>query len=561
VREEVVWLLHSSSSALRLAEDEERRGNVEGSIAYYKSAVRQFPGLIQARLALGRAQTKAGQISEAITTFQLAVRRAPNNVVALRSLCWLTSYIQDFPASLATVDRLEALGCDVAQELARVAIGFMHQCDWGHRDKIYTRLKARFASGTPCIVDTYAMLGCSDDPRDHLDMARCIAAALSEHTAPMPRPVRHGSAGTRRGRRLRVGYISSHLNNHPLAIAMAGIFENHDRVKFEVSAYDHSAEDGSEIRARIVAAFERFVRLGANGPDECAAMIAADGIDILIDLDGYTFGTRSEILALRPAPIQVNFLGYVGSQANNWIDYVIADKEVLPFSEQENWSERIIHLPGCYFPNDRSRAVPAARYSEGYTLHGLPETAFVFACFNSCYKISPVIFALWMKLLHTVQNSVLWLYRSNQKAVENLRATAKSMNIAPERLVFAEPLPFDDHIRRHAYADLFLDTFPYGAHTTGADALWAGLPVVTIMGTSFASRVGGSLLHSVCMPELICEGPEDYFSLALQLAREPQKLTSLRDRLTAIRMTTSLFDAAKFASALEHEYLKLADRS
>lgn len=287
---------------------------------------------------------------------------------------------------------------------------------------------------------------------------------------------------------------------------------------------------------------------------QSADRIRKDGVQILVDLKGYTGGARPMILALRPAPIQVSYLGYPATMGTSAIDYIIVDRIVAPPEDRVFYSEKLAHMPSCYQVNDSTRAISAAPSRQDC---GLPDGAFVFCCFNASYKITPKIFSIWTKLLKLVPGSVLWLLDSNPHATANLKREAADRGVDPARLVFAPHLPYPGHLARFAVADLFLDTFPYNAHTLSSDALWGGCPVLTCSGRTFASRVAASLLHSVGLPELICHSFSEYESLALVLARNPERLYSLRQRLQATRPTAPVFDTKSFTKNLEAAFLTM----
>jgi len=308
------------------------------------------------------------------------------------------------------------------------------------------------------------------------------------------------------------------------------------------------------MRARIEQAFDRFVDVGPLSHADAAARIHADRVDILVDLTGYTNLARTEIAALRPAPVQVNFLGYPGTMGADFIDYIITDRFITPPGHEAHYSEQPVYLPGSYQANDRKRSVAGTPPRSEL---GLPEKSFVFCCFNQMTRILPDVFAAWMRLLKAVPDSVLWLLKSNAWAEQNLRREAQRHGIAPERLVFAPVLPQERHLGRFGAADLFLDTSPYNAHTTASDALWAGLPVLTCAGDTFASRVAGSLLTAVGLPELVTRSMADYEALALRLARNPGELAGLRDKLLRNRSTAPLFDTPAFTRHLEAAYLRM----
>jgi protein O-GlcNAc transferase len=338
----------------------------------------------------------------------------------------------------------------------------------------------------------------------------------------------------------------------------AGLFELHDRSGFEVVAVSYGEDDGSPMRRRLEHAFERFLDVRARSDAQAAALLREMEIDIAVDLKGFTAGARPGILAQRPAPLQASYLGFPGTLGVPFIDYLIADRIVVPESEQACYAEKLVYLPECYQVNDASRAV--AERTPAREEAGLPARGLVFCCFNNNYKILPETFACWMRLLREVPGSVLWLLKDSDAARANLEREARDAGIDPARLVFAARLPHAEHLARHRLADLFLDTLPYNAHTTASDALWAGLPVLTCTGTSFAGRVAASLLHAVGLPELVTRTRTDYEQLALALARDPQRLESLKEKLERNRKTAVLFDTARFARALETAYRTMWQR-
>jgi protein O-GlcNAc transferase len=353
--------------------------------------------------------------------------------------------------------------------------------------------------------------------------------------------------------RLRVGYLSSDLRKHAIGFLTVGLFEQHDKSRLEVIAFSTCPDEESEIRARMKSAFSQFHDVHHRSDQETAALMRELEIDIAVDLNGFTQGSRTGVLALRPAPIQVNFLGYPGTMGANFIDYIIADHIVIPQDQQPFFSENVVYLPHCYQPNDDKRPISANVPSR--TQAGLPEHAFVFCSFNNSFKINPSIYDVWMRLLRQVEGSVLWLAASNRSTIDNFRREARARDVSPDRLIFAQQVPQNaDHLSRLRLADLFLDTLPYNAQTTASDALWAGLPVLTCMGSTFTSRVAASLLTSIGLPELITHSLADYEALALRLAVAPALLQGLREKLVQRRLTAPLFDTARFARYIEVAY-------
>ncbi len=522
----------------------------------FRAVTRADPNHLEARYALARTLVLMGEPAEALGAYTALLKRDPGNRQIMAELAHLHGTQGRFADALALYEKIAESGIDLVREFSQVALGMMHVCDWSARERLTARLAARMETGRPGIFETYALLAATDDPALHRRMAECFAAAIRAISAKRDRPAPRAIAAA--GTRLRIGYLSGDFSQHATSLLLAGVIEAHDRGRFEIFAYDYSPDDGSPTRARILAAFDHVVRLpDTESPSASAARIAADEIDILIDLKGYTERSRTEIMALRPAPVQVNFLGYVATQAAEWIDFVIADHTILPAGQQENWSEQFIGLPGSAWPSDRTRPTPEPDTDRA--AHGLPAQGTVFACFNNPFKITPETFAAWMRILHATPGSVLWLFEGNPYVAPNLRAAASAAGIDPARLVFARPATLDAHLARHACADLFLDTWPFGAHTTGVDALWAGLPVLTCPGQSAASRAGASLLHAVGLPALIATSPDDYVDHAVSLAGDPGRLATLRAQLIAARDTAPLFDATEFARGLEDAFLAMAD--
>ncbi len=390
-----------------------------------------------------------------------------------------------------------------------------------------------------------------------LASARLWAAGLSTSgVAPLATQAwdREGPA-----RRVRIGYLSADFHSHATAALIAEVLERHDKGRFETFGYSIGPDDGSPLRTRLMHGFDHFIDLKDVTSFEVAARrIHADRIDVLLDLKGYTQNARSEILAFRPAPVQVNYLGFPGTMGSAMIDYVIGDAYVTPAAHAEDFTESIVHLPDCYQPNDRQRAVAPAAPTRMEC--GLPAEGFVFCSFNNTYKITPEVFDVWMRLLRETPGSVLWLLTSNDLVAANLRREAASREVAEERLVFAPFVASDAHIARMARADLFLDTVPVNAHTTASEALWVGLPVLTCLGKTFAGRVAASLLHAVGLPELVADDLSAYEALAFRLVNQPELLDALRRRLVANRLTAPLFDTTRYVAHYEAALTAMVER-
>ncbi len=357
------------------------------------------------------------------------------------------------------------------------------------------------------------------------------------------------------GDRIKIGYFSSDFYEHATAYLLAEVLELHDRSRFEIFAYSYGPEDHSPMRSRLRSAGEHFIDIARDPDDVAAARIRDDHLDILVDLKGYTMGARPSILARRPCAVQMSWVGYPGSMGAKFIDYLIADSFVVPANHESHYAERVLRLPHCYQPNDRKRSIAEPRTRVEY---GLPENAFVFCGFNQAYKITPEVFSRWMNLLHKVSGSVLWLLADNSWATENLKRAAQDHHIEPSRLIFAPKLSLAEHLARYRVADLALDTFPYGSHTTASDALWSGCLLVALCGETFASRVSGSLLTACNLPELITYTLENYERLALRIATDDPFRATLRAKLEASKLSAPLFDARAFTRDLEQLYSDLA---
>ncbi len=358
--------------------------------------------------------------------------------------------------------------------------------------------------------------------------------------------------------KIRVGYFSADFKNHPVAFLIAELFEIHDRSQFEIFGFSFGPIVDDEMRQRLIKSFDQFVEVTTNSDVEVAKLSRDLNIDIAVDLTGFTQDARTGIFAHRAAPIQINYLGYPGTMGADYMDYIIADKTLISVESQSCYSEKVVYLPNSYQANDRKRLISDRQFSRQEL--GLPENGFVFCCFNNNFKILPATFEGWMRILKAVEGSILWLFQDNSWAVENLKKEAEKQGISGDRLVFAERLPLPEHLARHRQADLFLDTFPYNAHTTTSDALWSGLPVLTLMGKSFASRVAASLLNAIGLPELITSTQEEYEALAIELATNPQKLTDIKFNLARNRLTTPLFDTPLFTKNIEAAYIQMMER-
>ncbi len=511
----------------------------------FNKAIALKPDHVKALYNRGATFWDMGRIDDAEASFNQALAIDPDCVVALHArgnMLWTAR--QAYEPALRDLQRALRLEPDHAYTRGDLMHVRMYGGDWRDFDRDAARIDSGVREGKR-IINAFTYHTISGSPAD-LQMCAKTFAASNYPAAPV------SPARARRPGKIRVGYACGEFRAHATMHLMAGLFEHHDQGKFEIVAFDTGHGDQSPVRQRVAAAFTKFVNISALSISDAAKCVTAEDIDILVTLNGYCGQSHMHLFAQRPAPIQVNFLAFPGTLGADYIDYVIADRVVVPEEERRFYTESVVYLPDSYQPNDAARGMPksAARRSE----HGLPEGAFVFCHFNHSFKLTPATFARWMRILREVEGSVLWLLRSTGAFAENLRHEAERQGVAADRLIFAPVMNYQDHLARLALGDLFLDSLPYNAHTTASDALWMGLPVLTLRGTAFAGRVAASLLHAVGLPELVTESAEAYETLALDLARNPATLGGLREKLAHNRTRTALFDTARFTRHLEAAY-------
>lgn len=535
---------HNNRGAIR-----QIAGDWEGAIACYDAALRCRPDYIEALANRGNCLIQLRRWPEALAAFERSLQLSPGRVSALNGRAGTLGKLKRFPEALAAYGALRAADPQNPYALGGMLVAAMQMCDWAAVERLRPAVEAGVARGS-AIVPPFLFLGFSGDPGLQLQCARNAIAELGLPAAP---PLWRGEAYGHD--RLRIGYLSADYCQHPVALLLAHLIERHDRARFEVLGFSTGPDDGSAIRARIARGFDVFHDLKGRGAQEIAALIRRLEIDILVDLTGHTEGDHFAILNMRPAPVQVNWLGYPGTDGTASLDYILADPVVAPVDHAAFFSEKIVRLPDCYFPTayDEVPAPPARSRA------GLPEQGFVFASFNNAWKITRDMFAVWLRLLDAVPGSVLWLLDANDAFRGNLRIAAERAGIAPDRLIFAPRTDPDSHLARQQLADLMLDTRPYNGHMTSSDALWAGVPLVTLLGTAFAGRVAASQLQALGLPELIADRLEDYESLALALARDPDRLAALRDKLAAARPAMPLFDMDRMRQNIENAFTAMRE--
>jgi predicted O-linked N-acetylglucosamine transferase (SPINDLY family) len=519
------------------------QGMLAEAAASYRQAIAKTPDFAEAHNNLGNLLQMTGSLDEAVSHYRAAAGLRLGYAEAFRNLGSALRRLGRQDEAATAFRTALAIDPGFTPAIPPLAHLLQELCDWTKLDGLTAELVG-IVETEQAAVNPFVFLSLDTTPRQQLLCAQRWAA---EHLGAIrERPPR--STGKDR---ITIGYLSADFQEHATEHLVAELFQLHDRGRFRVIGYSYGRDDGSAARQRLRESFDKFVDLLDCSHVESAARIRADGVDILVDLKGYTADARPDIL--RPAPVQVNYLGYPGTMGSDAVDFVLVDPVVVPADEQPYFTERLVHLPDCYQVNDRRRLIaPPIPARTGY---GLPETGFVFCCFSATYKVTAAIFDLWMRLLAAVPGSVLWLTEPHATAKANLRREAESrLAGGAARLVFAPWLPNPEHLARLGFADLFLDTLPYGAHTLTSDALWGGCPVITCLGRAFPGRVAGSLLRAVGLPELVTQSLADYESLALQLALEPDRLRAIREKLQANRLTTALFDSRRFTRHLESAF-------
>ncbi|ADJ22965.1 TPR repeat-containing protein [Hyphomicrobium denitrificans ATCC 51888] len=528
-------------------------GRKEEALASYQAGLAIDPDRAEAYASVGNLLRGMGMADGAIQAYEKAIDLNSTLALAHYNLAVTLKERERYDEALAAFSRsVEHAPDSVANRFERMNLRRV-LCDWEGLDREEADCLDQFRQRKE-LVAPFQLISIPSTRADQLQAGRKNAATLS---APVALRFTQHRNGLGVGQRIRVGFLSADFFNHATAMLLVEVLENIDRSRFELFGYCFSPDDGSDLRRRVVAAFDHYVPIGNMTDRNAARAIHDDGIDILVDLKGYTRDGRPEILSYRPAPIQVNYLGYPGSMGMDGIDYIVADPIVAPMAHQGDYSERIVHLPDCYQPNDRKRTIselPVTRADAG-----LPEDAFVFCSFNNSYKLNATMFDVWMSLLRNVDGSVLWLLVPTATCRENLRREAAQRGVDPDRLVFASRKPIAEHLARHRLADLFLDALPCNAHTTASDALWAGLPVITATGETFSGRVAASLLTAVGLPELVTKNLDDYAELALALARDKSKLADLNAKLSRQRETAPLFDSMRYTKNFERALSMMCD--
>ncbi len=526
---------------------QQRLGLRDAAIKSYDKALELNPDYVEALINSGTLLRETLQHHAALDRFNRALALRPDHLNALSNCAIMLTEFKRPLEAVAMFERLLQLKPDFEYGVGSICYERMHACDWSHFDSDVAKILEGIAAGKP-IAKSLGVMSITDDAAVH---HRCAETFAEHRYAVRSAPLWTGQRY--RHDRIRIAYVSPDLREHPVGHLMAGIFERHDKRRFETIAISIGVDDNSRLRQRMVDTFDHFIDARMMESRRIATLMREMEVDIAIDLAGFTADSRSEVFGMRPAPVQVNYLGYPGTMGTKYMDYIVADRHVIPPEHAPFYNEKVVYLPDAYLP--AASGLKIAERTPTRAECGLPEEGVVFCSFNHDYKIAPHVFSVWMNLLRQVPGSVLWLMSRSPLSQVNLRKEAAARGVDPDRLVFAQRVPMvEDHLARYRQADLFLDTHPYNAHTTCADALMAGLPVVTCMGGAFPSRVAGSLLHAAGIPELVTHSLADYEALALQLARDPARLAALKAKLIASQPTNALCDADAFCRNLEAVY-------
>ena len=540
-------------------------GRVKEAVDAYRKAIALDPDYSPAYIDLGNVLRRFEFFPAAEQAFRKLLERKPRDrraqLMALEGLAKLNKDQDRLPEAAADFERILAIDPAHAEGMFGLFQVKSHMCDWRNRDEEFARVMAiterQIAADERTALTSFSSLALPLTPAQHLAVARTWANDTKRQMQHSRQQLDFRFDRSRRHDRIRIGYVSQDFRNQAMGHLTRTMYGLHDRSQFEIFAYSVRKNDGSSYRKVIEASCEHFADITGISAVEGAQRIYADEIDIMIDFMGFTEGNRMTITALHPAPVIVGFLRFPGSSGADFVDYMLTDRVTTTPEDQRNYSEQLVFLPNCYQPNDWTQEIDESPVTRAE--FGLPDDAFVFACFNNHYKIEPFIFDLWMRILHQVPASVLWLMGFNAPMEVNLRREAEARGIAADRIVFSKKIGKPRHLARQRLADLFLDTRFYTSHTTGSDALWAGLPVITCPSDSFASRVTASLLMAAGLPELIVPNFEEYERRAVHLARHPAELKVIRDKWAGQRTTCALFDTRRFVRNLERAYRLIWD--
>ena len=544
--------IHNAEAYLNLGLIAKEENCLALAIEHFSKALDINPDIEKGFLNKGAVLKELKRYDEALAAYEKALAINPDYAEAWSNKGVTLHELKRYDEAIAHYDKALTLKPDIDWASGDLLHTKMKICSWSGLAESLEDISKKVVANEK-VTNPFALLALNDDIFLHKQSSEIYIQSRYPFN-----PVLEPIVKRPQSQKIRVGYFSADFHNHATGHLMAELFELHDKSQFELVGLSFGPIVNDEMRQRLEKSFDQFVEVGRKSDVEVAKLSRDLNIDIAVDLKGFTQDARTGIFAHRAAPIQVNYLGYPGTLGADYMDYIIADRTLIPLESQSCYLEKVVYLPNSYQVNDRKRLISDRQFTRQEL--GLPENGFIFCCFNNNYKILPATFEGWMRILKAVEGSVLWLFQDNAWAVDNLKKEAEKQGIVADRLVFAKRLPLPEHLARHHQADLFLDTFPCNAHTTTSDALWAGLPVLTLMGQSFASRVAASLLNAVGLSELITSNQEEYESLAIELAMNPNKLADIKLKLANNRMTTPLFDTLCFTKNIEAAYIKMMER-
>ena len=528
-------------------------GQPNAAVKSYMKALAIEPDYAVAHNNLGITLDALGRFEDAEASYKKALTIAPHFAEAQSNLGDLLTTLKRFNEALVSYKSAFNLKPDITFILGKLLHTKMHLCLWDDLSSMLDELQDKINNNEK-VVDPFPMLGLIDDPELQRKATKIFVNENFPKSHDLPRIALYP-----KHKKIRIGYFSFDFREHPVAALTAELYELHDRKQFEIHAFSYGPDTKDKMNLRIKAGVDHFHDVRTMSHKDVAMLARSLEIDIAVDLGGYTQNARTGIFAMSAAPIQVNYLGYPSTMAADYIDYLIADRTLIPEEKQHHYSEKIAYLPNSFMVNDTKKNLSNRLFTRAEV--GLPANGFVFCCFNNHYKITPNIFIGWMRILKAVEGSVLWLTEGNNTAISNLKKEAKKNGVDENRIIFASRLTLrEDHLNRIQLADLFIDTLPYNAHATTSDALQVGLPVLTCIGNSFASRVAASLINSVNLPELITNTQEQYESLAMELATHPEKLKTIKKKLNNNLPESPLYDTPLFTQHLESAYSMMYDR-
>ena len=515
----------------------------------YDKAIRINPNHFFSHGNRGITLKDLNRYDEALNSYDRAIEINPNFIEAYNNKGNALKDLKRYEEALYNYRKVFDLKPEYEYNLGRVLHFSMIICDWSNYNKLNEKINTDLEKKIK-VMEPFSFLGISDNPEHAKNVAEIFVknkVTKNLKVEPITKKYNH--------KKPRIGYFSGDFHDHPVLQLMMDVFKNHDKTKFDIFGFSYGAKKNDKWRIEVIKYFNQFKDIHKVSDKEVLDITRNLELDIAIDLSGLTGNPRSGLFSSRVAPIQINYLGYPGTIGADYMDYIIADEIIIPKENFKHYFEKVLYLPDCYQPNMECRDISKKEFKRSD--FGLPERAFIYCSFNNNYKITPDIFEIWMKILNNVHNSVLWILKSNEKATLNLKKEAEIKGINPDRIVLADHLSNDEHLKRIELADLFLDTFPYNAHTTASDAARMGTPIITLKGNSFQSRVGASILNCIAMNDLVTNNKKDYQNLAIELGTNPEKFDKLKKSFKNSVKTSSLFDSNKFTKNLEDLYLKI----